>query len=296
MERLSDRITLLKPAPRHVPFPVACSVLTEFHGVFGAFLLSVGMFFFWMFSDGMHPLNAWRLSHSESLTPAEILSVRQTNVSENKVQVYQYRFRYQVGNGLPLEGACYTTGKRWKGGDQLLARYLPDQPAVACLEGARLSNVSTWVILMLCILAAVGLMIVIVTVVSGVRRIQLLRHGEITGSKTISVAPTGATINKVRVMAYSYQFQDRSGILRQGTSKALPTGRVGDEAREPILYLPDRPDRSLLVDSIKLPSPLRVNEQGEWHCQGWIRPVFTFLVMCSLLLLQMVIAVWRIRA
>lgn len=296
MERLSDRIALLKPPPRHVPFPVACSLLTGLFGVFGALLLSVGMFFFWMFSDGMHPLNAWRLSNSESLTPAEILSVRQTNVSENKVHVFQYRFRYQVGNGLPLEGVCYTTGKRWKGGDQLLARYLPDQPEVACLEGARLSSFPTWAVLMLCIFAAVGLMMVIGTVVSGVRRIQLLRHGEITGSKTISVAPTGTTINKVRVMAYSYQFHDRNGFLRQGTSKALPTNRIGDEAREPILYLPDRPDRSLLVDTIQLPRPLRVNEQGEWHCQGWLKPVFSFLVMCSLLLLQVVIAIWRIRA
>jgi hypothetical protein len=287
---ISNRIERLVKPPRRVPIGTACAALTGFVGLFGAIFFSFGMIFVWVFGAGMNPIDEWRLSHSTARIPAVVEEVSVTNASENEVKVYEYRFRYTPGDGLPLDGHCYTTGRKWNEGEHTPAIYLPGNPEVACLEGARLSHFTPWILLIILIFPAVGLGIFIPTTVSGWRKVKLLRYGEITGAQNISVTPTNTMINDTPVMKYSYEFRDGLGRVFTGDSRSLPTGMIGDEKREPVLYLPSNPERSMLVDALPLRFPLEVNEDGQWRHRGGIKPVMMFLAAWIPILIHVLIA------
>jgi hypothetical protein len=287
----SQRISRLVHPPRWVPLPTACASLTGLLGLVGAIFFSFGMLFVWVFGAALHPIDEWRLSRSYAEAPAVIESVQVTNARDNKIWVYEYRFRFQPGDGLPVSASCYTTGQTWQEGDRTIVHYLPEKPEVARLEGARRSLFSPWIILFLLIFPTVGLGFFIPSIVSGVKKIRLLRSGEITGAISISSTPTNASVNNVPVMKYSYEFRDRLGVVYTGASNALPTEKIGDETSEPILYLPSNPRQSMLVDALPLKFPLEVDEEGHWHHHGSIKPVLLFLLAWSLVLVHVGIAV-----
>ena len=287
---ISNRIERLVKPPRWVPIGTACASLTGIVGLFGAFFFSFGMIFVWLFGAGVSPINEWRLSHSSARIPAVIEEVSATNSTENEVEIHKYRFGYTPGDGLPLEGHCYTTGRRWSKGDHVPAIYLPESPEVACLEGARLSAFGPWVLLFILLFPAVGLGIFIPTTISGWKKIKLLRFGEITGAEKISMSPTNTTVNDVPIMKYSFTFRDRLGRAFTGESRSLPTSKIGDDDREPVLYLPSNPERSMLVDALPLRYPLEVNENGHWRHRGSFKPVMMFLFAWIPILIHVLIA------
>jgi hypothetical protein len=286
----SQRINRLVPPPRRVPLPTACAILTGLLGLVGAIFFSFGMLFVWVFGSMIHPIDEWRLSHAYAKAPALIETVKVTNARENKVKVYEYGFRFQPGDGLPVNGSCYTTGQTWKEGDRAVVHYLPGNPGVARLEGARISVFSSWILLFLFIFPMVGLCLFIAPLVPGIKKMNLLRQGEITGAIKISSSPTNTSVNNVPVMKYSYEFRDRLGGLYTGSSRALPTANIGDETSEPILYLPSNPRQSMLVDALSLKYPLEVDEEGNWHHRGSVKPVFVFLLSWFLILIHAVVA------
>lgn len=287
----SQRISRLVAPPRWVPLPTACAALTGLIGFVGAIFFSFGMLFMWVFGAALHPLDEWRLSRSYAEAPAIIESVKPTNANVNRTPVYEYRFHFQPGDGEPVNGTCYTTGQTWQDGDRVAAHYLPENPEVARLEGSRRSMFSPWIILFLLIFPTVGLAFFVPPIVSGVKKIKLLRSGEITGATSISSSPTNTSINNVPVMKYSYEFRDRLGAIYTGASKALPTEKIGDEAAEPILYLPSNPQQSMLVDALPLKLPLEVDEEGHWRHRGSIKPVLLFLLAWSLVLVHVAVAI-----
>jgi len=67
--------------------------------------------------------------------------------------------------------------------------------------------------------------------------------------------------------------------LYMGKSKSLPSGRIGDEAREPVLYLPRNPKRSTLVDAIPLRHPLDVDEFGQWQTHESVWPIVWYTLI-----------------
>ncbi len=287
----SQRISRLVPPPRWVPLPTTCAALTGLIGFVGAIFFSFGMIFMWVFGAALHPIDEWRLSRSYAEAPAVIELVKTTNANVNRTPVYEYRFHFQPGDGLPVNGSCYTTGQTWKDGDRVVAHYLPENPEVARLEGSRRSMFSPWILLFLLIFPTVGLAFFIPPIVSGAKKIKLLRSGEITGAISISSSPTNTSINNVPVMKYSYEFRDRLGVVYTGASKALPTEKIGDETAEPILYLPSNPRQSMLVDALPLKFPLEVDEEGHWRHHGSIKPVLLFLLAWSLVLVHVGIAI-----
>ena len=115
--------------------------------------------------------------------------------------------------------------------------------------------------------------------VSGWKQAVLLQRGEIAGAKIISERATGVRINNVPVIAYVYEFEAADGEFYMGDSKSLPSGLVGDEAKEPVLYLPWNPKRSTLVDAIPLRYPLDVDEYGQWITHEGMWPIVWYALV-----------------
>ena len=141
----NDVAQLLASAPpRQVPAPVAKAVgggraswfLPLFGVVFGGMgLMFSVMFFPWRFRDD------WQLAADGARTVQGLITeVTKTGMSINDVHVMEYGFRYTPEDGRPRQGRCFTSGERWTNNAPVAVRYLPANPDLACVEGARLSE------------------------------------------------------------------------------------------------------------------------------------------------------------
>jgi hypothetical protein len=141
------------------------------------------------------------------------------------------------------------------------------------MEETRRSQFTPWVFLLTMLFPAVGAAFFVAATVGGLRQVMLLRHGELSSAQTLSQEMTNVRVNNVPVMKYTYEFEAGDGEAYLGSSKALPSGHIGDEAREPVLYLPSNPKLSTLVDALPLRYPLNVDEFGQWVAHESVWPV-----------------------
>jgi hypothetical protein len=134
---------LASSPPRNVPAHVAKAakgggaVLGVLFGLaFGGFgMIFVVLFFPWRLGEEL------RLSFGTTLTvPGIVADAYPTSLSVNDEKVYGYLVSYAVDAGGPRTATCFTTGQRWSKGASVTVRYVPSNPAVACLEGARVNR------------------------------------------------------------------------------------------------------------------------------------------------------------
>lgn len=275
---LSTRIDQLAAPPRSVPLRLACrAMLGRLGGIGGIFLL-VGLLTTWLFIGDIRPVAEARLLLSSATTTGTITSVERTNTTVNDVTVYRYHFTFRIPNEETFTSRSYTVGQEWSAEDHVTVQYVPAKPSIARIEGSQLSTAPMWGVLLVLIFPGIGAALFLSATVSGWKQATLLRHGEVSGAKIISQNPTGVSINNVPVMAYNYEFPADDGEEYMGSSKSMPSGLVGDEAREPVLYLPRNPRRSTLVDAIPLRYPLDVDEYGQWVAHESVWPI----VWCTL--------------
>ena len=121
----------------------------------------------------------------------------------------------------------------------------------------------------------------------------LLRHGEIAGAEMLSERPTNVRVNNVPVIEYTYEFEARDGESYVSSSKSLPSQRIGDEAEEPVLYLPWDPYRSVLVDALPLRYPLDVDTFGQWAAPGTTWPIVRYALVWMAIVAVAVIGLLR---
>jgi hypothetical protein len=271
---LSNRINRLVPPPRRVPLQVVCSAMFGITGFLGAIFLISGLGFTLVFTYGYHPFDDVRLALWPSTATGVITAVRDTYSYENDISIYEYDFAFTTKREQRVAGRSYSNAGRWTIEDTVTVKYLPDAPAVARIQGARSSQFDSSVLFVL-IFPFIGAALFLTAAYGGLRQVALLRSGVIADARLTGLRPTNVSINHVPVMNYDYEFQAVSGETFNGTSKSLPSGRLGDEAAEPALYLPSNPGRSTLVDAISLSHQLEIDEQtGQWFSkEGFLNPV-----------------------
>jgi hypothetical protein len=178
-----------------------------------------------------------------------------------------------------VSGRSYSTGERWSVGERVKIEYVPEDPGIARIKGARSSLFMAWVLFVL-IFPAIGAGLFVWAAISGLRQVRLLRNGEVADARILSQRPTNVQVNGTPVMEFSYEIRTSMGETFNGSAKALPSKRIGDEESEPALYLPSKPSRSTLVDAISLSHPLDVDElSGQWIShEGKIKAAIYILI------------------
>ncbi len=270
---LSNRITYLAAPPRSVPLRVACRALLGITGTIGAIFLVLGLAFALAFGGGLNPIDELRLALSTTTAQGVVTNVVATNCTENDVPVYEYHFTFSTPDGQTVTAQSYATGRGWSPENRVKIKYVPGKPTVATMEETRRSQFSPWVFSLVLIFPAIGAAFFVTATLRGLRQVALLRHGEIAGAQTLSQEMTGVRVNDVPVIEYTYEFEARDGETYLGAAKSLPSGRIGDEAQEPVLYLSSNPERSTLIDALPLRYPLDVDGTGQWITRESIWPV-----------------------
>ena len=292
---LSSRIALLAAPPRRVPLAVVSSTMLGITGILGAIFLIFGLVFTAIFASGLNLLDELRLSNSKTTAQATITQVNATNSTENKVRVYEYRFTFRTPREQTIESSSYSTGRIYAVGDTANVLYVPDKPTVAQLENTRRSLFPSLILVFILIFPLVGAGLFISSIVRGRRQVNLLRQGQIAGAVSLTVQSTNMSVNHQPVMKYSYEFATADGQSYPGSSNALPKPQLGDEAQEPVLYLPSNPKVSMLVDALPLRYPLDVDENGQWSSDNspasilwyglvWLGIIASLFSVCSRLL------------
>ena len=206
---------LARAPPREVPAPVVAVALgggvPRFLPLFGLFFFGLGLLFTWLFFPWQF-VDEWRLTVAESPTTEGVISeVSRTNMSVNKTKVLAYGFRYTPVGGPPRVGRCYTTGPRWGVGAAVTVRYLPADPAVACVEGARLSQSGLTGAIVI-IFPLVGCTLVVWFVADRRQKRRLLREGLVAEVDILSVEETAIRVNNQNICKITF----RAATLNNG--------------------------------------------------------------------------------
>lgn len=190
---------LAAPVPRAIPPWMRKAALRDAAAfstlLFGLAFFIMGLVFTTVFFP-RRSLDQWRLDHGESReAPGLIVSSEDTNLSINKTRVRAYAFEFAAPDGRKIVGECFTTGRRWPDAARVTVVYAADNPALACVKGARLGQMGlAGGFVVLFPLAGAG--IVAWWVRARRRTVRLLTFGQLGDFAVVSVERTNVQVNK----------------------------------------------------------------------------------------------------
>ncbi len=239
----------LVPPPRPVPFLLRAQVL--FGGVFsliGWIFFGFGMIFAVVFGS-MADLTSWyHFRNPPATAPGTLLEVKDTGASENKTQVYSYKYSFRA-EGADYEGVSYRTGRYHEPGEAVVVEYVEGNPSVSRLRGMRRAEFSPWVVFVF-IFPLVGFIFIVVSLRGGLKANRLLRHGKLAWGELVSKEPTNVRINNRVVYKLTFEFQPEEGGHARAVARSHVPEELQDEQRERLLYDPFRPETAVLLDSL----------------------------------------------
>ena len=249
---------LSAPAPRVVPSALKRAALRDAGSMalafFGVIFLTMGLFFANVFLP-WRQVAEWRLAASHPVSAqGRIVSVEKTNMSINKAKVMRYGFEFNPAQGSRVSGECFTTGQRWSAGAVVNMRYSPVEPALACPEGARLSQGSLSSAFVL-IFPLVGGGIVFWVVRARLRTLWLLKNGTLGDFRVTGIESTAVTINKQQQFKITLQRLDQADAepheVRWYQPALLSFARERQKSGQAVfgLFDPAKPKKVLLPEA-----------------------------------------------
>jgi hypothetical protein len=228
--------------------------------LFGAFLFCIASLFASIFTP-KNILDDWALEkRGISIHGATVVKVEETNFAEGRQAfaktIYRFIFAFRTQNGEAVTAECFFKGAAWTENQRVSVRYLPENPKVAHIIGARRDKFSGFFGVFPLVLSTLGLGIMFIPLWNRRRRLRLLVNGKIKDFKILSQEATSASVNEARVYKITLQAKD----LLSSPPVVIKT----HEARE-IRFLADREKRGEYVFGLFDPSkPKRIFLPEAW--------------------------------
>lgn len=257
---------------RHVPASLAIGV------AFGGVLATVGwcvfagtMIFWWALGAHADFAGEFAFSGQVMQTQGRVLHVEETNFSEGGsddspgTPIYRYDFEYEYPVGNIRTASSFSTGQYYALGTAVPVEYVPGEPPVARIAKTR-TGVFGPEIVFVAVFPGIGLLLVVISYVLGLRTVGVLRRGKLASGRLIEKKPTNTKINNQLVYALTFQFTDAQGQVQTGTVRTHHTGKAEDDGEERLFYDPDNPSQVRLVDL--LPGGVKVGNDGAIEYAG----------------------------
>jgi hypothetical protein len=235
----------LSPAPR--PVPLSLQIVNFFNGIaqVGWLIFGFGMIFFWAFvTNADFSFVNFRGPH-ETVT-GKVTRVEDTGASVNRQRVHASHYEYSV-DGYFFTGVSYGTGGSASPGQSVEIEYAGGNPSRSRITGLRRAMFGPGVTFV-SLFPLIGLLILVPSTISGIRRNRLLREGLLATGTLKSKSRTNVTINNRPLYELIFEFTARDGRRHEAKARSTATERLEDEAQEPLLYDPADPTRAYMFD------------------------------------------------
>ena len=204
---------LAAPVPRPLPEALGKAALKANASLGGVML---GIFLFLFGSVFVYAFFPWRLADEWRLAGAgaqevagRIVSVKSARMTINGQQVMRYGFEFVDAQGGSVNGECFTSGRVWSPGAEVLVRYLPTKPALSCPLGARLSKGSRGLAFMV-LFPLAGLGVAAWRMHARKRTRWVMQNGTLGDFRVTTIKATGVEINKLPQFKITLQRLDQA--------------------------------------------------------------------------------------
>jgi len=223
---------------------------------FGNVLTIIGLAFFLMglpfavifisFSTIFDP----SFSDKDPVINGIVLEANPTNAYINDIQVFAYKYEYQLDNGSKFTGIGYSTGSLYESGSAISVYYKADEPMFSRAADLRTSEFDGGITLFVLIFPLIGLIMLFFSARKAIKEIYILKIGELAEGKLLFKTPTNTQINKQTVYALTFEFKASDGQVYQAVTKTHQYQRLEDEQLEKLVYDPDMPTNTVLLDAL----------------------------------------------
>ncbi|MDP9191319.1 MAG: DUF3592 domain-containing protein [Acidobacteriota bacterium] len=248
----------LASPPRHVP--LSLQIVNFFNGFAqaGWLVFGFGMIFFWAFvTNADFSFANFRGPHGTA--DGKVTRVEGTSASINRREVQANHYEYSVAGDF-FEGVSYSTGQSVSAGESVMIEYDDDDPARSRIAGQRRAMFGAGLIFV-SLFPFIGLLILIPSTLSGIKRNRLLREGIVAPGTLKSKSRTNMRINNRLVYELIFEFTTRDGRRQEAKARTTDTDRLQDETEEPLLYDPTDPSRAYLLD--EAPARPEIESNGD---------------------------------
>lgn len=191
-------------------------------------------------------------------TTGDIEKVNTTNIYENRRQVYEYVFSYNV-KGNHYTGKSYSTGNSDLGSMPREIIYSIQNPTNATITGQRNTITSVWIFVFV-LFPIVGLGLLISSVLEGLRICRVLSYGVLTTGKYITSTSTNVRVNDRTIYKLEFTFKSQDGSMQQGFVNSAMPENLTDDKEEQLIYNQNNPTEILLIDDLPFGAESFVNE------------------------------------
>jgi len=251
---------------RSIPLPVLVRVL--FGGMvsqMGWLFLGFGLIFVWVFAIHVDFSGLLRPITRQVETRGQVIAIEDTHLSEggdddtSGTPIIRIAYAFAGPGGRRLEGASYSLGTDVQLGDLVRVEYAAANPENSHILGMRQAPLPP-AGLFVVVFPLIGLIMVVYSLMEGIKGIRLLRGGVLAQATLISAEPTSMSVNNRPVFRLTFDFTDTDGSLHEVTSRTTQPELLQDQKTEPVLYDPRNPDSAVLLDS--LPGSPRLTPEG----------------------------------
>lgn len=261
-----------QPPPREVPFSVQLALLfgsgvgTVFGTIFAGFALFITLVVVCIVGLEDAIPRRW-----EPAVPGKVVKVEKMNLEINNVRYSRYHLEGTAPDGTVLRGSVRQPAGNHAEGDEVRMQHSGGHVRI---EGTR-PVYFIWIFIGMALLfTVIGLGVSSFSMLSGLKRIRLLRDGTLSTAHIIGSEPTNVRINHRQVMKLTFQYTV-DGQPYTATFRTLEADRLDDSSAKIAFYDLLDPNKALLWES--LPG-IRVDELTGRFQAGFARSLLPMLL------------------
>jgi len=239
---------------RRVPLRIMLSVIfNNIYGYMGLSFAGMGMLFALIFTPMIDFSSPFHFGDSSLKTTGAVSQVEKTNMSVNEETVIRYEFTFTY-MGRSYSGTSYSTEHSYRPDDSVPVEFEPSDPSICRIEGMGMKPAGMF-LLFIYIFPLIGFVFLYFAFKKGIQKIHAIRYGIMTRGKFVKMESTGGSINDRSIYDLHFAFKDRLGNEYTAIGSTHLIEQVQDEPEERIIYDPDNPGNSVVVDA--MPSSVR---------------------------------------
>ncbi len=256
MER-QNRFSPLNSRNRQEDVPFWIGILLFFSkttAVIGLVFTIVGIIISYSFFISVFSPAQKDIEDEDPVTESVVTLVIPTNTSINGSTIYKYHYEFKTMSGEKVESSAENFAGIAEKGDTLLIQYNPDNPKETRLMNLDEINLD-WILYFTLLFVAIGIILMIFPIKDIIKKITIIKNGQIVYGKYAGKKATNVRINNSPVYRMFFKFTVSNGREYKIEAKTHRTQILQDGEKEPIIFDIRNPEDAFPIDF--LPKPIK---------------------------------------